>query len=259
MYYDIEPKEFTIDEQLPTAEGHVEFHLTAIVKPEDCPECGCEYLYQFGTTKKKVRDLSLFGRQVGLVITCHRYRCKECGKTFTPHLRSIDDSYRMTRRMKEYIRNESLIRPFTSLEDELSISDTTIKRIFGERVKELEKRRELKAPEVLGIDENHIMNGYRAVFTDIKNRLLLDILPKRNKEDVQNWLKALPGKENVRCVTIDMWPQYRDAAYNELPNATVVVDKFHVQKEVNSALDSIRVNLRKDIPEKERKYLKDSR
>ena len=207
MYYDIEPHEFTIDEQLTTPEGHVEFHLSSVVECDECPYCYGEDLYIHGTTEKKARDLSIFGRQVGLVIKVKRYKCKECGKTFTPVLRTIDENARMTNRMKDFVKNQALTKPFHQIEEELSISDTTVKRIFDEYVAELESERELRAPEVLGIDENHFRGRNHAVFTDIENRLILDILPKRNKIDVKRWLNELPKKENVKCVTIDMWEQ----------------------------------------------------
>lgn len=259
MYYDIKPQEFIIDEQLDTEEGHVEFHLTAITECDECPYCYSENFNVHGTMEKRARDLSSFGRQVGLVIKVKRYKCKECGKTFSPVLATIDENARMTKRMKKYVQQQALVKPFLQIEEELSLSDTTIKRVFTEYISELESKREMKAPRVLGIDENHFRKQNHAVFTDIEKRLILDILPRRNKADVKRWLSNLPEKQNVMCVTIDMWEQYKIAVQEELPDATIVVDRFHIIEGINKALDSTRVQMRNNLPKNERRHLKNKR
>ena len=258
-YYDITPQEFLITGRRDTEEGHVEYDLRCINECDECPECGGIAIKKDGLRKKKIRDLPAFGKQVGLVITMQRYFCQECYSSFYPDILTVDGYAKMTNRMRDYICNESLRKPFVSLAEELSISDTTIKRVFQKHVDVLESERELIAPEVLGIDENHMMHKYRAVFTDVKNGLLLDILPKRSKVMLGEFLTNLPRKERVKCVTLDMWNPYRDIAYEFFPKALVVVDHFHVMQGVTKALDKIRVNLRKELPKKERVKLKNSR
>jgi transposase len=56
-----------------------------------------------------------------------------------------------------------------------------------------------------------------------------------------------------------MWKPYRDAAYAALPNATVIIDKFHVVRGANIALDTVRKSLRAELPQSQRRYLKNDR
>lgn len=113
-------------------------------------------------------------------------------------------------------------------------------------------------PVILGIDEAHLNKSMRAVYTDIIGRKVLDIQPSRKKSDVKDFLSKLPNKENIEVVTIDMWRYYKEAAYEELPKAQVIVDRFHVIQLVNNALEGERKSFKGSLDKKQRsKLLKD--
>ena len=50
----------------------------------------------------------------------------------------------------------------------------------------------------------------------------------------------MKNKEAVKVVAIDMWQPYKRAIQKTLPNATIVVDRFHVVRNVIWALDRVR-------------------
>lgn len=113
-------------------------------------------------------------------------------------------------------------------------------------------------PVILGIDEAHLNKSMRAVYTDIIGRKVLDIQPSRKKSDVKAFLSKLPNKENIEVVTIDMWRYYKEAIYEELPKAQVIVDRFHVIQLVNNALEGERKSFKGSLDKKQRsKLLKD--
>jgi transposase len=58
---------------------------------------------------------------------------------------------------------------------------------------------------------------------------------------------------------MDMWQPYRRAVEETLPNATVVVDKFHIQRMGNNAMETIRKQLRASLSDKRRRTLKKDR
>ena len=58
---------------------------------------------------------------------------------------------------------------------------------------------------------------------------------------------------------MDMWRPYRQAVAAVLPNATVVVDKFHIQRMANDALEGVRKALRESLSDKRRRTLKKDR
>jgi transposase len=71
-------------------------------------------------------------------------------------------------------------------------------------------------------------------------------LPCRKQRPVAIWLDTLPHKERVQLVVIDMWRPYRDLIRTFLPNAAIVVDKFHIVRMANQALDRVRNDVRRE-------------
>lgn len=223
--------------------------------PYCCPECGSISIYKHGKTKRFVRDLNAFGKRVGINILGNRYKCQDCSTTFSESYQSIDDRDKITNRLRNHIQEQSLKRPFANIADEFSISSTTVKRIFSEYVEEKEQTMIFETPRVLGIDEVHLNKRMRAVFTDIEGLKVLDILPKRNKEDVIAFLMKLPNKDAIDVVTTDMWQPYKDAVLMVIPHAKLIVDKFHVIQYANIAMENARKSFRSTLTDKQRKQL----
>jgi len=69
----------------------------------------------------------------------------------------------------------------------------------------------------------------------------------------------MPNKENIEVVNMDMWNPYRTAVNKVIPNAKIVVDKFHVVRMANLGLEKVRKDLRKTLTSTQRKVLKNER
>lgn len=211
-----------------------------------------------GVKRVEYRDLPMHGRHVSLLVDRQRYKCA-CGKTLYQPIPCVSDANMMTTRMVEYIEGRSLETPFTALGRELGIDESVARRIFRRWAdKELSKLK-LETPEVMGLDEIHMASTYRGVVTDVKNRTLFDMLPNRNKATVLRFLSELPNKERVKVVTMDMWNPYRDAVQAIFPSAIIVVDKFHVVRMANDAMERVRKQLRESLTPMQRLRLKDDR
>ena len=91
--------------------------------------------------------------------------------------------------------------------------------------------------------------------TNIEHRTLIDLIKDRKKETVISALYKLEEPAKVEIVTIDMWRPYRDAAALVLPQAIPIIDKFHVVKMANEALESARKGLRESMTASQRKGL----
>lgn len=53
---------------------------------------------------------------------------------------------------------------------------------------------------------------------------------------VINYLYQIPNRERIHYVAMDMWKPYKDAVNEVLPQAKIVVDKFHVVRMANDAI-----------------------
>ena len=225
--------------------------------------CGCKHCDHTFYTKKGTReqfyyDLPVRGKRVGLTIVVQGYKCRKCNKYFQDDMPMISKSHNMTDRLLDYIQERALSKPFTHISEETGVSESNIRNIFKKFVKSLENKVSYKTPKYLGIDEIHLAGRARAVFTNIEKKAIIDIHKNRNKDTVLKYLRTLDNN-SVKVVAMDMWKPYKDSVNTVFPDATIVIDKFHVLRLANQAVETYRKELRKSLSHKQRNDLKGDR
>lgn len=238
-------------------ESEHDYHVRATtdVAPAACPHCQSRQIIKHTPYEVLIRDLPVHGKRVGIYLDRQRYRCKSCGKTFTADIPEVDDRRNMTRRLVKWIGEQAVKRPFLHVAEECGVDRQTVTLIFSDYVGELEKKVRFEAPQMMGIDEIHIIRKPRCVIGNIERNTIVEMLPNRNKTTVAAYLTRLPGREKVRYVAMDMWTPYRDACQTVLPQATIVVDKFHVLRMANGAVEAVRKAHRASLTAPQRRGL----
>src|SRR5690625_514799 len=224
--------------------------------PAHCPKCGTiPNLYKHGKKQQLFFDLPMHAKRVGLFIKRQRYKCRECNETFFENLPDMDVNRSVTNRLLDWIQVASLEKTFTSVAYDIGIDEKTVRNIFNDYVTELEAQTDFRTPKWLGIDEVHLLKNYRCVITDVENKSVIDILRKRNKDTVISYLSKLQEIDKIELVAMDMWNPYKSAVNTVIPHAKIVIDKFHVVKLANEALEKIRKANRQNVSAKERRQL----
>lgn len=233
-----------------------DYHIGAETKraPSTCQLCQSDNIVGFGRREQMVRDLPMHGRRVGLYINARRFQCRACAKTFYEALPDVDDKRLMTTRLTDWMGRQAVKRTFASIAEEVGCTEYTVRSVFSDYVNRLEKTIRFETPKWMGIDEIHLIKP-RGVITNIANNTIVELLPNRNKDTVMRFLYNLEGKERIQYVAMDMWAPYRDACAMVIPNARVVIDKFHVVKMANEAVEKVRKSLRERLTIKERRGL----
>jgi transposase len=237
-----------------------DYHICAetTVDPEQCPHCQAQEFVKFGRKEQLVRDLPIHGKRVGIYVDTKRFRCKSCGRTFLERLPEVDDKRQMTNRLIDWMGKTSIKKTFASIAEDIGVTEGTVKAVFNDYVNALEKQVRFETPQWMGMDEIHLIKP-RGVITNIENNTVVDVLPNRNKDTIIKYLQGLENKASIKVCAIDMWSPYRDAIKQVLPHATIVIDKFHVVRMANNALDTVRKSLRAELEPKQRRYLKNDR
>jgi transposase len=93
------------------------------------------------------------------------------------------------------------------------------------------------------------------VIANIQNNTIVELLPNRNKDTIIKYLSKLEGRETIQYVAMDMWSPYRDACQIALPDARIIIDKFHIVKMANEAVERVRKGLRERLTMKEKRGL----
>lgn len=218
-----------------------------------CPQCGSiSYSSQgYFDNARLVHDVTVGIKQVDIFLFAKRYRCKDCGTSFSHPFDSVIERRQMTNRLYEYIRQESFRKSFTAVAIDHGISDTEVTNIFDEYAIELENaREEIIAPRVLGIDEKHIQKNMRGIFVDIDTGKLLEMTASNDKEIVIKTIMSMKDYDkNIKIVTMDMANGYRSDVQFLLPHATIIVDKYHVIQDLYRKIATIKGSIIRRIGE----------
>ena len=114
--------------------------------------------------------------------------------------------------------------------------------------------------EILGVDEHcwrHTGAGSHFVtviidLTPVRNGTgaarLLDMIPGRSKQVFKTWLDAQTTdfRDGIAVVAMDGFTGFKTATAEELPQATAVMDPFHVVALAGDALDRCRQRVQQD-------------
>ena len=105
--------------------------------------------------------------------------------------------------------------------------------------------------ERLSMDETCLSQG--ELYTIVTNKSahggkgsLVAMIKGTKSEDIIYYLNHLPRAKRLKVkeITIDLSPSMRLIAKRAFPNATIVSDRFHVQKLMNEAISDLRVDYR---------------
>jgi transposase len=265
-------KEFNILHEYVDHENKMrKYEVEAKAEPYLCTKCGSTYdldgtfdgkkFKKHDTRKRSVKDIEIRGYKVIIEVNQRRYTCPECGERFAEYFECIASNDKITRRLFYHIGEEALTSNFMKIANKHGISIDTVKRAFLQNVEDLDSKRTLIAPKILGIDEIYIKEGDTKrkqpylVFTDVENKCVIDFVKGITKDVVIKRLKALNGYEDIEVVTMDMATSYRFAVAECCPNAYCVVDHFHVMQKFGMALNTVRTDIQAKLPEGDKKEL----
>jgi transposase len=230
-----------------------------------CPHCGSVSTDVHQEEPRCIRHLDVWGKKTFLHFLSRRFECEECGMIFTEELPFVDSHRRQSTVFEMHVYQSCLAGNRKAVALREGLSQSTVKEIFN-RLAALKKSASVVGGtiRVLGIDEISLKKRHKQfvlVISDISRKCILAVLPDREKQTLENWIESLTAqtRQSIRFVSIDMWAPYYQAARNKLPRAKVVVDRFHVMKQLNTRLTQLRTTYQKQCDPEIQKILKGSR
>lgn len=229
-----------------------------------CPHCGCLSMNVHQEESRCIRNLDVWGRKTFLHFSSRRFKCEDCDKVFTEQLSFVDSHRRQSSAFEMHVYKSCLASTRKSVAIRELLSHSTVKEIFNRLAALKTKSTSCNTIRVLGIDEISLKKRHRQfvlVLSDISRKCVLAVLPDREKKTLEIWIESLSpqSQKSIRFVSIDMWKPYYQAARSKLPHAKVVVDRFHVMKQLNIRLTKLRTTYQKQCDPETQKLLKGSR
>lgn len=229
-----------------------------------CRRCGALSTAVHQEEHRCIRHLDVWGKRTYLHFLARRFECEHCGHPFTEELPFVDSHRRQSTAFEKHVYESCRAGTCKAVAVREGLSHSTVREIFNRWAALREKSSVADATRVLGIDEISLKKRHRQfvlVISDIGRKCILAVLADREKRTLEHWIETLSHQERkaIRFVSIDMWAPYHQAARNKLPHAKVVVDRFHVMKQLNSRLTQLRTEFQKGVCPETRSVLKGSR
>ncbi len=249
---------------------HVERHralLACRVVEDDawCRRCGCEGIPR-GTVTRRLAHEPFGWRPTTLLVSVRRYRCNECGHVWRQDTsKAAEPRSKLSRRALRWALEGLVVEHLSvaRIAEGLDVAwDTANTAVLAEG-----KRRLIDDPArfdgvtVIGVDEHvwrHTRKGDKYVtviidLTPIRDGTgpsrLLDMVEGRSKQAFKTWLVSRPKtwRDQVEVVAMDGFTGFKTAAAEELPDATAVMDPFHVIRLAGDALDKCRRRVQQEL------------
>lgn len=238
--------------------GEIILAVKSTLDSTQCRRCGQEISRFHGYDKPiRLQHLPILERVVYIEIQPKRYCCPHCKgnptttqklswyKANSPHTHALDEW------LMKMLMNSTVSDASRRCQVSYDAVDGAINRKVGTSV----DWSTLKPMATLGLDEIALRKGHKhfvCVVTGLDERdqvVVLAILPNRLKQTVFDFLSSMPEafKAAVRRVCSDMYDGFINAAREALPEADVVIDRFHVAKQYNKGVDNLRKTVLQEL------------
>ena len=246
-----------------TKKGELILTIESTLSSTNCRRCGRIITERHGLDEPRLlRHLPILGRVVYLRIRPKRFRCPWCDDhpTTTQTLDWYDPKALHTKAYERHLIVQLVNSTFTDVEAKEDVTSDALVGILDRWIASSVEWDRLSPFASLGIDEIALLKGhgdYVAVISAVSEDgevHVLAVLPDRLKATVLAWLKSIPAtlRSGITTVCCDIWEGYITAVQEALPDATIVLDRFHVARQYRNAVDELRKQevqrLKKDLP-----------
>jgi len=185
-----------------------------------------------------------------LLIKKIRFKCKRCGKSYTPEIKGITAYNKVSEITKSLIINDCFKKEtYHSIAKRYNVSVGYVINLFDETFTFV-PRGELS--EIICIDEFHFSKiydqNYCVAITDFSNKNLIDIVKNRKKDYLEEYFNKYSETElnRVKYYISDMYDEYKAIKNKYFPDAIHIVDLFHIIGQLTNAINVVRNKILKD-------------
>lgn len=240
-----------------------EVHIFAevLLRVGQCVKCGafCREIHQY--IDRKVRHLPVAGKACYLMFKEYQFLCRPCRQTWVGPLDFVSSNQLYTKAYEAYVARLCRENSWQRISQLEGLGYDAVEGIHKRVIERKLEEREGRLVRVLGIDEIAQHKGHKdfvCVISDIERGKVIEVLKSRKKEALEAFFDGLGPEERaaVGVVSIDMWEGYAAVARAKVPQAAIVVDRFHVMKNLQEKIQDARRAAQRQLPKETREELK---
>jgi len=210
-----------------------------------------------GSITRKFRALPIGSKKVFIYWPIHRVECKQCGIIRQAKISFVDERRTYTKAFERYALELSKHMTITDVADHLDVSWDLVKDIQKRFLKKHFAKPKLNPLRLSAIDEISIGRNHRylTVVLDIKSGAVVFVGDGKGCDALKPFWRRLRRYKNNKAVAIDTSPAYIHAIKENLPNAVIVFDHFHIIKMFNDKLSDLRRELHREAKDEIQKQV----
>ena len=237
-----------------------------VVEPDDwCHRCGSQGTPR-DTVIRRLAHEPLGWRPTTLHVTVRRYRCADCAHVWRQDTTAAaEPKAKLSRRALRWALEALVVQHLTvaRVAEALDVRWNTANDAVlaeGQRLL-IDDPARFDGVTAIGVDEHvwrHTRRGdkYVTVIIDLTPlragtgpARLLDMVEGRSKQAFKTWLaeRDQAWRDQVEVVAMDGFTGFKTAATEEIPEATAVMDPFHVVRLAGDALERCRRRVQQQV------------
>jgi len=201
--------------------------------------------YDHSPVSRKYEFVPLWGMRVFLSYRMRRVNCKKCGVK-TEEVPWAKGKNTVTKTYSQFLAHWAKKMSWNEVAKTFKTTWHSVYISVKQIVEYGLENRQLDNIISIGVDEIKFGEGHKYLTLiyqlDKGIKRLLCIEKERTVNSLLSALEAL-GEENlkkIKFVCSDMWRPYLKVIKDMLPNALNILDRFHVKKKLNDAVDDVR-------------------
>jgi len=211
----------------------------------ECPECQAAGCPVHDTVEKTWRHLDFFQHQAFLTARTPRVTCTKCGV----HLVTVPwarPNSGFTLLFEGFAMALAIHMPIAVAAGFLKVTDKRLWRVVFHYVEAAVARMDLTAVTRVCIDETAAKRGhdYITLVVDMDGRRVVFVADGRSADTVRQFADHLEERggdaSRIKQACIDMSPAFISGVTENLTEAEITFDRFHVMKLIGDAIDEVR-------------------
>jgi len=210
-----------------------------------CPQCGAAEIKAYDTEDKVWRHLNFFQHQAYLHCRVPRVDCPKCG------VKQVNISWArpnsgFTLLFESLIMMLAREMPVLAIAELIEEHDTKIWRVIQHYVETARGKEYYGEVTKIGVDETSRKKGhnYVTIFADLEQSKVLFATEGNESSTIAGFINDFRRHggypDSISDFCCDMWPAFISGIEQNLPDANITFDRFHVMKMVNDAVDKVR-------------------
>jgi transposase len=232
-----------------------------------CPQCQSKWIRKHRNTTQTALDLpASSAKLVEIHYNATQVFCIRCKQYQTIRPPGIDPNAQATRRLMTFASRLTRRLPIEHVTEFVPVSSATIYRWDTAILEQTLPEPDLDNVDYLLIDEKCVRKSgsgpkYVTLVLNAQTGELLSMTEGRKKESLQAFTDLLTESQasGIKAVCIDRSGAYYQVIREDLPEAEVVFDKFHIVQNFNKVIDEVRRDEASKADKAGKKFIKGQR